>query len=76
METTKELKLLFKTNEGKVKSLTLEKPKANLERATVEAAMQKVVAANAFEKAGVKLFTAIVGADYVERTTTPIFKQA
>lgn len=76
METTQELKLTFKTSEGKTKSLSLEKPKDNLEQATVEAAMQKVVEANIFEKAGAKLFNTIVGAEYVKRTITPVFKKA
>lgn len=76
MEPIKELQLQFKTADGKQRNLTLESPSENLDEATVKTAMQAIVDAQAFEKASVAQYQTILGADYVERRVTSIFKKA
>lgn len=72
MSTTLELR--FKTGEGKSKTLGISQPVMDLDSAVVEAAMQKVVDQNMFEKEGVNLFESIKGARYVTRTVDELFE--
>lgn len=68
------LELRFKTGEGKSKTLGISQPVMDLDSAVVEAAMQKVVDQNMFEKEGVNLFESIKGARYVTRTVDELFE--
>ena len=74
MTTTKELKLVFKSANGKNKNLVIANPAENLDEATVKSAMQKIVNTHAFEKAGKKEYEGVVSASYVDRTVTKVFK--
>ena len=44
------LQMEFKSAEGKSRTLRLNNPRENLDRETVETAMDQIVAADAFEK--------------------------
>lgn len=68
------LELRFKTGEGKSKTLGISQPVMGLDSEVVEAAMQKVVDQNMFEKEGVNLFESIKGARYVTRTVDELFE--
>lgn len=68
------LELCFKTGEGKSKMIGINQPVMDLDSAVVEAAMQKVVDQNMFEKEGVNLFESIKGARYVTRTVDELFE--
>lgn len=68
------LELCFKTGEGKSKTIGINQPVMDLDSAVVEAAMQKVVDQNMFEKEGVNLFESIKGARYVTRTVDELFE--
>lgn len=58
---------------GKSRTLTLNNPRANLDRETVETAMDQLIAADAFEKDADGLYAVKQAARYVETITTPVF---
>lgn len=70
---TKVLKLIFKNADGKDSVIILHNPK-EVDADTVKGVMQKVIDANIFDKLGVNLYTAIVGAKYYSTESTPIFE--
>lgn len=72
---SKVLDLQFKTGEGKSKHLTIHHPVEGLDRSTVEAAMDKIVASKVFEEKQIDCYAAKEGARYVETIATPIFEQ-
>lgn len=66
---TKVLQLNFATAEGKKMMLTVDAPRADLTTQIVEAAMQEIISANAFEIDEYPLATS-VSARIVERNVT------
>lgn len=73
--TNKVLKLKFKTEEDKTRSISVKFPKENLDAETVRKAMEAVVASDAFEKDGVKLYTKTAGAYYYTTSQEDIFDE-
>lgn len=67
------LQMEFKSVAGKSRTLTLNNPRANLDRETVETAMDQLIAADAFEKDADGLYAVKQAARYVETITTPVF---
>ncbi|WP_256864637.1 DUF2922 domain-containing protein [Marinilactibacillus piezotolerans] len=68
------LELRFKTGEGKSKTIGINQPVLDIDQETVEAAMQKIIDQNLFEKEGVNLFASVRGARYVTRTVADVFE--
>lgn len=67
------LQMEFKSAEGKSRTLRLNNPRENLDRETVETAMEQIIEADAFEKDTYGLYAAKHAARYVETITTPLF---
>lgn len=67
------LQMEFMSAEGKSRTLRLNNPRANLDRETVEAAMDQIIAVAAFEKDAYGLYASKQAARYVETITTPLF---
>lgn len=74
MATTRVLRLKFKNEEDKTKSISVKFPKENLDAETVRKAMDAIVAADAFEKDGAKLYTKTAGAYYYTTSQEDIFE--
>ncbi|WP_027109128.1 DUF2922 domain-containing protein [Lacticigenium naphthae] len=70
MATTLELKFL--SSEGKVRTLNVAHPILDITPEQVQAAMGTIIAQDMFVKDGVKPFTQVNSARYVERNTTDI----
>lgn len=71
----KKLQLTFKTSKGQKRNLVLNYVRDDLDTPTVRKAMDKIVASQLFEKDGVKLYTKVSAAKYVERTETHLFSE-
>lgn len=69
----KQLHLTFQNSEGKRSILALNGVKQDLDEATVKGAMQNIAQSELFIKDDVALYATVMGAKYVERTTTEIF---
>ena len=67
------LQMIFKTADGKNNTLKLNHPREDLDRETVERAMDQIAAINAFEKDGNPLYVDKHAARYVETITTHLF---
>ena len=74
MDTTIKLELQFATAEGKSRTLSVNQPAMDLDQATVEAAMEAIVAQGIFEHEGVQLYNQVKGARYVTRTVDDVFE--
>lgn len=72
MDTVKKLQLEFKNELGKSARLTVDSPKDDLDEATVKAAMESIVAKNAFTSKGGS-FLVVAGAKVVSTTTNELF---
>ena len=73
MTTTTTLRLSFKNEENKTKSISLPKAAVGLTEKEVRDAMDDIVAADVFQKDGVDLYKTPCGAEYIERTINVVF---
>lgn len=76
MDTTTKLELQFATEEGKSRTLSVNKPALNLEPGVVQSAMEAIAAQGIFEVEGVQLFNQVKGARYVTRVVEDVFEIA
>lgn len=67
------LKLLFKDNQNKKKVITIQRPKKNLPKEVVKAAMDKIATSKAFNTDGVVLYDNVIGAEYYTTQTDEVF---
>ena len=72
----KKLQLRFKTGDGHKKTFILSYVKADLDKPTVDAAMEKISASKIFEKDTVELYQTALDSKYVERVETPIVQDS
>ncbi len=73
-QTSNQLELLFKNADGKNAKIALKHAKAGLERPAVEGVMSTLRDSNLFAKDGADMHATIVGARYVSRQVSDIFK--
>lgn len=69
----KHLQLSFYNEEGATTNLSLRQMKEDLTTETVAQAMDKIVAANIFERSGVDMYKEPKNAQYVETIVTPLY---
>lgn len=69
----KVLKLSFKNQKDKTKTITIANPKEGLSKEVVQDAMSKIVAAKAFSKEKVELYTSVDSAKYYTTQSDEIF---
>ena len=69
----KVLKLNFKNPKDKTKTITIANPKEGLSKEVVQDAMSKIVAAKAFSKEEVELYTSVDSAKYYTTQSDEIF---
>jgi hypothetical protein len=67
------LKLSFKNEKNKTKTITIADPKDGLSKEVVQDAMSKIVAAKAFSKEEVELYTSVDSAKYYTTQSDEIF---
>ncbi|RPA57602.1 DUF2922 domain-containing protein [Aerococcus agrisoli] len=73
-EETNVFELKFKTADNKSRTVTIKNPKANLDAASVEQALNALVAANAFiNEEGYQIFATPVSGRYVNRQVQEIY---
>lgn len=72
----RQLHLLFKNADGSRKRIVVEHCHQDLSPETVRQAMEAISALGLFERAGVQLYTEIIGAKYVEKKITVLFDDA
>ncbi|OYQ65254.1 DUF2922 domain-containing protein [Aerococcus sp. 1KP-2016] len=73
-EETNVFELKCKTADNKSRTITIKNPKANLDAATVEQALNALVAADAFiNEDGYKIFVTPVSGRYVNRQVQEIY---
>lgn len=68
---SKTLQLVFKTENGNQKTISISDPKSDLTLAVVQPIMELLVEKNVFQNTSGKLAT-VVSANYVEREVTPL----
>ena len=69
----KVLKLSFKNQKDKTKTITIANPKEGLSKEVVQDAMAKIVAAKAFSKEEVELYTSVDSSKYYTTQSDEIF---
>ena len=69
----KVLKLNFKNQKGKTKTITIADPKDGLSKEVVQASMAKIVDAKAFSKEEVEIYTSVDSAKYYTTQSDQIF---
>lgn len=69
----KVLKLVFKDSEYKTGTITIQDPKPDLAKETVQAAMEKIAATGAFGKAGVTFYSIVDSAKYYTTQSDELF---
>lgn len=69
------LELQFATADGKSRNFKINDARDHLDPLTVRNAMDRIIAANAFEQDEVVLYHEKKGARYVESIVTPIFEE-
>ena len=69
----KVLKLNFKSQKNKIKTITIANPREGLSKEVVQDAMSKIVAAKAFSKEEVELYTSVDSAKYYTTQADEIF---
>lgn len=69
----KVLKLSFKNEKNKTKTITIADPKDGLSKEVVQNAMSNIVEAKAFSKDEVNLYAAVDGAKYYTTQSDEIF---
>lgn len=67
------LKLSFKNEKNKTKTITIANPKEGLSKEVVQDAMSKIVGAKAFSKEEVNLYAAVDSAKYYTTQSDEIF---
>lgn len=73
MTTTTTLRLSFKNEENKTKSISLANAAVSLSEKEIRDAMDEIAAADVFQKDGVDLYKIPCGAEYIERTVNVVF---
>lgn len=71
--TTTNLELKFKNSVGKAKTVSVKEPRAGIDRATAEAAVNQLVNADIFVDESGDAYAVGVGARYVQRTVNDIY---
>lgn len=71
--TTTTLRLSFKNEENKTKSISLTNAAVNLSEKEIRDVMDEIAAADVFQKDGVDLYKIPCGAEYIERTVNVVF---
>lgn len=71
--TTTTLRLSFKNEENKTKSISLANAAVNLSEKEIRDVMDEIAAADVFQKDGVDLYKIPCGAEYIERTVNVVF---
>lgn len=72
--STKTFELLFKNEAGKVKKISISKPKDDIDQSTAKQAIDAIIAADSFvDNLGQKVYIQADGARYVTRTVNDVY---